>query len=49
MDAKSAFFNDDLKEYVYVHQPSGFTIPGKEGNVLCLRKALYGLRQTPRA
>ena len=41
MDVKSAFLNGDLKEEVYVHQP-----PGK---VLHLRKALYGLRQAPRA
>jgi hypothetical protein len=44
MDVKSAFFNGDLKEEVYMHQPSGFAIPGKEGKVLRLRKALYGLR-----
>jgi hypothetical protein len=49
MDVKSAFLNDDLKEEVYVHQPLGFAIPGKEGKVLRLRKALYGLRQAPRA
>jgi hypothetical protein len=49
MDVKSAFLNGDLKEEVYVHQPSGFTIPGKEGKVLHLRKTLYGLRQAPRA
>jgi hypothetical protein len=49
MDANSAFLNGDLKEEVYVHQPSGFVIPGKEGKVLHLRKALYGLRQAPRA
>jgi hypothetical protein len=44
MDVKSAFLNSDLKEEVYVHQPPGFAIPDKEGKVLCLRKALYGLR-----
>jgi hypothetical protein len=49
MDVKSAFLNGDLKEEVYVHQPSGFTIPGKEGKVLRLRKVLYGLRQAPQA
>jgi hypothetical protein len=49
MDVKSAFLNDDLQEEVYVHQPSGFAIPGKEGKVLRLRKALYVLRQAPRA
>jgi hypothetical protein len=49
MDVKSAFLNDDLKEEVYVHQPSGFAIPGKEGKVLRLLKALCGLRQASRA
>jgi uncharacterized protein (DUF169 family) len=44
MDVKSAFLNGDLKEEVYVHQPPGFVIPSKEGKVLHLRKALYGLR-----
>jgi hypothetical protein len=49
MDVKSAFLNSDLKEEVYVHQSPGFVIPDKEGKVLRLRKALYALRQTPRA
>jgi hypothetical protein len=49
MDVKSVFLNGDLKEEVYVHQPPGFVIPSKEGKVLCLRKALYSLRQAPRA
>jgi hypothetical protein len=40
MDVKSAFLNGDLKEEVYVHQPPGFVIPGKENKVLRLRKAL---------
>jgi hypothetical protein len=48
MNVKSAFLNGDLKE-VYMHQPPGFGIPDKEGKVLRLRKALYGLRQAPRA
>jgi hypothetical protein len=47
MDVKSAFLNNDLKEEVYVHQLSGFVIPGKVNKVLRLRKALYGLRQAP--
>jgi hypothetical protein len=49
MDVKSAFLNGYLNEEVYVHQPPGFAIPDKEGKVLCMRKALYGLRQAPRA
>jgi hypothetical protein len=42
MDVKSAFLNGELKEEVYMHQLSGFAIPGKEGKVLRLRKAFYG-------
>jgi hypothetical protein len=49
MDVKSAFLNGDLKEEVYARQPAGFVIAGQEGKVLRLRKALYGLRQAPRA
>lgn len=49
MDVKSAFLNGDLIEEVYVHQPPGFVIAGEEGKVLRLHKALYGLRQAPRA
>ena len=49
MDVKSAFLNGDLKEEVYAHQVPRFVIPGKENKVLRLRKALYDLRQAPRA
>jgi hypothetical protein len=49
MDVKSAFLNGHSKEEVYVHQPSAFAIPEKEGKVLRLRKAPYGLRQAPGA
>jgi hypothetical protein len=48
MDVKSAFFNSDLKEEVYVHQPSRFVIPGNEGKVLRMCKVVYGLQQAPR-
>jgi hypothetical protein len=49
MDVKSAFLNDELQEEVYVMQPPGFNITGQENKVLRLSKALYGLRQAPRA
>lgn len=49
MDVKSAFLNGKLLEEVYVVQPPGFVIDGQEHKVLRLDKALYGLRQAPRA
>ncbi|WVZ58506.1 hypothetical protein U9M48_008777 [Paspalum notatum var. saurae] len=49
LDMKSAFLNGELTEVVYVKQPPGFTVAGEEDKVLRLRKALYGLRQAPRA
>ncbi|KAF0932405.1 hypothetical protein E2562_010320 [Oryza meyeriana var. granulata] len=49
MDVKSAFLNGELAEEVYVQQPPGFAVDGQEHKVYRLRKALYGLRQAPRA
>jgi hypothetical protein len=49
MDVKSTFLNGDLKEVIYVQQPPSFIDDNNPDKVLCLHKALYGLRQAPRA
>ena len=49
LDVKTAFLHGELKEEVYVGQHEGFEVKGEEDKVYKLRKALYGLRQAPRA
>lgn len=49
LDVKTAFLHGELKETVYVTQPEGFIVNGSEAKVYKLKKALYGLRQVPRA
>nr|GEV44580.1 hypothetical protein [Tanacetum cinerariifolium] len=49
MDVKTAFLNGPLKEEVYVAQPDGFVDPDHPKKVYRPRKALYVLKQAPRA
>ncbi|GJZ25864.1 retrovirus-related pol polyprotein from transposon TNT 1-94 [Tanacetum coccineum] len=49
MDVKTAFFNGELKEEVYVSQPEGFVDQDNPSHVYKLKKALYDLKQAPRA
>nr|GEZ03635.1 hypothetical protein [Tanacetum cinerariifolium] len=49
MDMKTVFLNGNLREEVYVSQPDGFVDPDNPNHVYKLKKALYGLRQAPRA
>lgn len=49
LDLKSFFLNGDLEEEVYVEQPHGYYVKGREDDVYLLKKALYGLKQALRA
>ncbi|GJS36760.1 retrovirus-related pol polyprotein from transposon TNT 1-94 [Tanacetum coccineum] len=49
MDVKSAFLNGFINEEVYVAQPSGFIDFAKPNYVYRLKKALYVLKQAPKA
>ena len=48
MDVKTTFLHGDLEEEIYITQPDGFKVAGKENWVCKLNKSLYGLKQSPR-
>ena len=48
MDIKIIFLHGDLDEEIYMNQPDGFKVAGKEKMVCKLEKSLYGLKQSPR-
>lgn len=49
MDIESAFLNGDLDEEVYMKQPKGMMVKGKESPVCKLVKSIYGLKQASQA
>lgn len=48
LDIKTAILYGELQEELYLHQPKGFVIEGRETEVCLLKKSLYGLKQASR-
>ena len=48
MDVKTKFLNGDLEENVYMAQPKGFVMEGKERMGCRLKKSIYRLKQASR-
>jgi Reverse transcriptase (RNA-dependent DNA polymerase) len=49
MDIRNAFLHDDLEEEVYMDIPPGMFVSPDSWLCYRLRKAIYGLKQSPRA
>jgi hypothetical protein len=49
MDVKTMFLNEIIEEEVYIEHPKGFEIFNSESHVCRLNRALYGMKQAPRA
>lgn len=47
-DVKGAYLYAPINDNIFMSQPSGFVVKGKEGMVCKLEKALYGLHQSGR-
>jgi hypothetical protein len=48
IDVKTAFLNEDLYENVYIAQPKGFVVEGKENLGCHLTKSIYELKLASR-
>jgi hypothetical protein len=49
MDVKTAFLNGIIEEEVFIEQPDGFEVQGRESHMCRLKRDLYGLKQAQRA
>ena len=49
INVKSAFLHGELNEAVFIEQSQGYKKKGEEHKVYKLNKALYGLKEAPRA
>ena len=49
MDVKIAFFNDNLKEEVYMTQLERFVSSGRANQVCKIKRSIYGLKQASRS
>jgi hypothetical protein len=48
MDVKTTFLNGDLLENVYIAEPKGFAVKGKEHMGCHMKKSIYVLNQASR-
>jgi hypothetical protein len=49
MDVKTTFLNGEIEEEVYIEQPEGFVVHNDKSHVCRCKKALYGIKKSPRA
>jgi hypothetical protein len=49
MDVKTTFLNDVIEKEVYIEKPQGFEVKYRKTHVCRLKKAMYRLKQAPRA
>lgn len=45
IDVNKTFLNGSLENEVYMDQPEGFTLEGKENMFCKLKKSIYGFKQ----
>jgi hypothetical protein len=48
LDVKTMFLHGDIEEDIYMQQPQGYEVKGKENLVCRLKKRLQGIKKAPR-